>query len=463
MSVTCLNWRNTFLFMLLLFYPILCIYAQFAGGNGTIADPYQIATAEHLNNIRNYRTFNFIQTADIDLNIPPFNQGEGWVRIGSGGNEFTGAYDGNNFAIENLYINRPISGQVDGLFATTQNAVLKNISLENVNITGRIVVGGLVGISGFTQFINCYVDGMITGHNNVGGLAGTYCSDSTMNHCLSNCTITGRSFIGGLVGDCNQSTIDSCYSVGVINGTNAANYVGGLVGYVHQGSVNNCYSAVDLNGWSCIGGLIGYVYYSEVTNSFSIGSVVYTNPGKDPLRMLGGLIGLRTESIVSNSYWNTETSGQSSSDGGSGRTTEQMTYPYALNTYTDWDFNTIWASDENYTSNYGYPYLRNMPTTPNEDYIIPAPQISLLNYPNPFSFETVISFTLPKAADVTLKIYNLKGRLVRTLINDFYSKGEHKIIWDKKDARGKFVRKGIFIYRLSGSDFQLSRKMTLLD
>ena len=84
---------------------MLC-YSQFSGGTGTVEDPYNIATAEDLNNIRYYLTSSFIQTADIDLGVAPWNEGEGWDPIGNydpfdSSKSFSGNYNGNKFIINN--------------------------------------------------------------------------------------------------------------------------------------------------------------------------------------------------------------------------------------------------------------------------------------------------------------------------------------------------------------------------
>src|SRR5690554_6287350 len=84
-------------------------FAQFAGGNGTQQDPWQISTATHLNNIRNYlgtehANKHFIQTQDIDLGVHPWNQNEGWIPIGNEENPFTGNYDGSFSLITNMTI-----------------------------------------------------------------------------------------------------------------------------------------------------------------------------------------------------------------------------------------------------------------------------------------------------------------------------------------------------------------------
>ena len=70
--------------------------------------------------------------------------------------------------------------------------------------------------------------------------------------------------------------------------------------------------------------------------------------------------------IVAYCYWDMQTSGQPSSYGGEGRTTDDMAYPHATNTYVDWDFDTVWIADTDHSMNNGYPYLRGIPLTPGQ-------------------------------------------------------------------------------------------------
>lgn len=86
------------------------------------------------------------------------------------------------------------------------------------------------------------------------------------------------------------------------------------------------------------------------------------------------------------------------------------------------------------------------------------------NYPNPFNPATVIRYSIPKGSEsrVLLSIYNLHGRLVRTLIDEVKSFGTYSISWDGKDVRGISVSSGLYFYRLQVGDFTSTRKMTLL-
>jgi len=85
------------------------------------------------------------------------------------------------------------------------------------------------------------------------------------------------------------------------------------------------------------------------------------------------------------------------------------------------------------------------------------------NYPNPFNPTTTIAYYLPIDKKISLKIYNMLGQEVRTLINDeIMLKGHHEIVWDSMDNNGNRVASGMYIYTLRYGNFQISKRMTLL-
>lgn len=84
------------------------------------------------------------------------------------------------------------------------------------------------------------------------------------------------------------------------------------------------------------------------------------------------------------------------------------------------------------------------------------------NYPNPFNPETTLSFALPKAQNVKLEIYNLKGQLVQTLLNGDLPSGTHRITWNGKDSRNNSVASGIYYYRLTALGQTITKKMLLM-
>lgn len=91
-------------------------------------------------------------------------------------------------------------------------------------------------------------------------------------------------------------------------------------------------------------------------------------------------------------------------------------------------------------------------------------EFSLLqNYPNPFNPSTTISYMIPEAGVASLRIYNILGQEVRTLINEYYTQGSYHVQWDGKDNSGRNVPGGVYIYSLSiGTKGMLNKKMVLL-
>ena len=81
------------------------------------------------------------------------------------------------------------------------------------------------------------------------------------------------------------------------------------------------------------------------------------------------------------------------------------------------------------------------------------------NYPNPFNPSTTIRYTLEDASDVRLTIYNTLGQEVRALVNATQSAGVQSVQWDGRDASGKLVATGLYLYRLEAGPHVAVRKM----
>jgi hypothetical protein len=104
------------------------------------------------------------------------------------------------------------------------------------------------------------------------------------------------------------------------------------------------------------------------------------------------------------------------------------------------------------------------PADDSDDPMADAPALNLLrgNFPNPFNPTTTISYNLPASGKVKLGVYNLRGQLVRTLVNEAKSAGDHKVVWDGKDERGNTMSSGIYFYRLDTGKHSETRKMMLM-
>ena len=318
----------------LLLSPVQAKY----GGSGTADDPYQIATAADLIALgetpEDYDK-HFILTADINLDpdlpersifnraviAPDIND----VNDGFQGIPFTGIFDGNGHRILNFTCHSDSMEKI-GLFGyLDQGSLIKDLGLENVNVAGFYEVGSLAGVN-HGSVVNCYSTGFVGGGSDVGGLIG-YLSGLVFS-CYSTCNVSGESEIGGLVGDSDVGSVINCYSSGDVNGVSE---VGGLLG-LNEGHIVNCFSTCLTSGKTQVGGLVGSNGYniSQVTNSYSSGLV-------NGESYVGGLIGLNVYGFVTNSFWDTQTSGQTTSDGGTGLTTAEM---QNIDTYLNsgWDF-----------------------------------------------------------------------------------------------------------------------------
>jgi len=170
--------------------------------------------------------------------------------------------------------------------------------------------------------------------NDVGLFGGA--SSDIKNIGVTNIDIQGDSSVGGIVGNNLGSTITNSFSSGAVSGNMN---VGGLVGY-NQGSSNitKSYSNSNVTGDGYVGGLVGEnKRSSNITKSYSVGIVTGNTD-------VGGLIG-NNSATVTDSYWNTETSTQSTSGGSeTGLTTAEMTGSAAETNMVDFDFTGIWST-----------------------------------------------------------------------------------------------------------------------
>ncbi|HOL21109.1 MAG TPA: PASTA domain-containing protein, partial [Candidatus Hydrogenedens sp.] len=231
-------------------------------------------------------------TQDIDARETlTWNLNTGFESIGSENNRFMGKLNGNNHVIWGLYINSP-KLNYKGLFGSIGNtAVISNLGLQDVNISGRYYVGGITAQNYGGKIENCFV---------IGG------------------SISGESSVGGIVGD-NYGQVYECYSiVKIIGSKNNSSNIGGLIGYNNQmGSIVYCYSA-------------GYINASGT--------------------YIGGLIGANGNRTMENtSYWDIDVSGQTTSAHGIGKNSSEMR---KMSTFVDWDFVNCWQIKENVTYPY---------------------------------------------------------------------------------------------------------------
>ena len=94
--------------------------------------------------------------------------------------------------------------------------------------------------------------------------------------------------------------------------------------------------------------------------------------------------------------------------------------------------------------------------------ILPADYLLSQNQPNPFNPVTSVRFALPRGSEVRLTVFDVTGRVVRTLVDEELPAGYHETSWDGRSDSGQRVASGVYFYRLETAEFSATRKMTLL-
>lgn len=232
------------------------------------------AFAQAVNNGVNFAGKKVLLNADIDLN------GAEWTPIGNSTNKFQGIFDGQGHTIKNLVVNMPGKSNV-GLFGHTTNGEIKNLTVENAKVTGRLNVGVVAG----TPYTSKYSNIMVKGHVEVNGMA----------------------YVGGVAGKNAYANWDNIIvnvdetsfvmANSVENGTAYRTYVGGVIGFMGEGShrVTNITSNIDVFGSTCdVGGIVGIAHYgNSFENVTCTGDVTITDATEaDEVEEMGGIAGV---------------------------------------------------------------------------------------------------------------------------------------------------------------------------
>lgn len=307
-----------------------------------ITNAHQLQLME-MNLSADYTLANNIDLAEVRaLGSGMWDINKGFAPIGNINAAFTGTFDGRNFTISALSINRSAENNI-GLFGYCISCTIQNANLVGGSVIGGWTTGALVGYAegaaiSFSSNQGVSVDGQF----DVGGLIGNLAFSSTVASSVDASYSTGAVFsllgdrVGGLIGQSN-GTVSRSYSTGSVEGSGS---VGGLVGEAN-GTISDSYAMGSVSGTWDVGGLIGF-NGADVNNAYSSG---YVSPGG------GGLIGWLETGVVSNSYWNVDTSGRTFSDGGVGLTAPQMKDSAS---FTGFDFANTW----NIVTGTSTPYLR---------------------------------------------------------------------------------------------------------
>jgi len=408
----------------------------YSGGSGTEGDPFIIATYDDLLELsamtHDWGKF-FVQTANIDAeatdslnfgdhdtNISTPEVAMGFSPIGDSPTmgdrqqvAFSGSYDGGNYTISNLYINRPAEGLI-GFFgyvkdvSHTQKTAIKNINLLDIDINGHGYTGGLVGWNLDASIDSCSVNGNVTSlGGTAGGLVGF--DQDIITACHSLCVVSGgtagglvgykefgkiinsssRDMVqspggtaGGVVGSMYQAEIQNTQASGSVTGFR---YTGGFAGKIqYRSKITNCYVRSDVTGsapsaYNATGGFCGYVngyginLGSNIENCFSTSLVHYTGTTDPTDRGFVGMVAL-TNTFINNFF--VVTSSSQLTDAVGAATPKDSIAMSDVTTFTDistegltsaWDFaynfnddpgdDDIWDMDTSGVFNDGYPFL----------------------------------------------------------------------------------------------------------
>ena len=264
---------------------------------------------------------------------------------------FAGEFDGNGHRISNLSFDFGFISGI-GLFGyLAYGGIVNDVGVENVNIHAYGLLGGLIGWNG-GDVSGSYSTGSVYGWGDaIGGLVGW--NEGDVSNCYFSGDVTGFSSVGGLLGG-NSGNVERSYSSGGVGAIFAA---GGLAGS-NSGGVNNSYSSANVIGEESVGGLVGS-NSGGVDNSYSTGSVTSSDP---EIEDIGGLVGYNWGTSAINSFWDIETSGQTISAGGTGKTTAEMQDITTFSGAT-WDIIAVNGTDQrnpeyiwNIVGNVTYPF-----------------------------------------------------------------------------------------------------------
>ena len=309
-------------------------------------------------------SLSIILTADITL-TPPADGGSNWNPI----NTYQGTFDGGGHTISGLVI-KGNSTRL-GFFQFLKSATVKNLTLENVQITndfswdGMSYVGGVAGENEGSVIENCFVSGSVIGNaigkwskSCVGGVAGRISNAGTVYFdaigCGTSATVKGHNRVGGVAGEVILDNVASCYATGSVTLESKVTddtYIGGVVGYCYDSFISGCYATGSVTGSGS-----GTIYAGGVlgTSLCATLNACYHAQGKvsGPNGTTGGVLGQNIldsyfgGGVLNVCYWenNGQEKGIGTNEGGTvleatkvdGTTVTWQTAIEAMNAKLDW-------------------------------------------------------------------------------------------------------------------------------
>lgn len=288
--------RSLTLFCLVALFCFPSLVNAYSGGDGSSGFPYLISNAADLEELMgasgDWSGKAFLLTANIDASSIASPQ-----LIGDDHIPFASSFDGDGYVISNVTLSYPTDYYV-GFFGYVTGDI-RNLKLQNVNVSGSAHVGGLCGYLGSPGSIDyCSTTGQVSGTEGmIGGLVGTN-AGGNIGYSHSTCAVTCDSAIGGSVGGfCGYNymngAIRNSHATGRVVGLSASYAVGGFVGDNGRydanspGYITTCYATGSVEGHNeSVGGFAGRNRpWSVITKSFASGNVT-------GLYLVGGFVGV---------------------------------------------------------------------------------------------------------------------------------------------------------------------------
>ena len=263
----------------------------FAVGAEEAEEPIKIYTKEDLDNVKNNMSGSYVLMNDIVFDDSDYvkggdfyNSGMGWFPIGTLSTPFKGKFDGNNHAIKNLYINNP-EGSYQGLFGLADNVEIKNLRMEDVNITGKNCVGAICGEMRYkSNIINCISKGSIKGNDTVGGLLGQHYigqGGTGISNSINYSNVEANYSVGGICGKFQSSSdtnieINSCKNSGNVTANKS-----GAAGITAVSSAGNwsanyifcCYNTGNITAPDKCSGIVCETRGTTIKHCYTIGKI----------------------------------------------------------------------------------------------------------------------------------------------------------------------------------------------
>ncbi|MDR1912133.1 MAG: hypothetical protein LBQ52_07310, partial [Helicobacteraceae bacterium] len=286
----------------------------------------------------------------------------GWNPIGDDSNPFAGIFNGNGYAVRNLWIDR--STNFVGLFGFIGDAQIKNLGVEidssKGGVKGGQYVGAIAGRIDGGSITNSYSTGEVSGIYYVGAIAGYVNTNSSITNSYSTGNIGGNTYVGAIAGYVDNSFITDSYSAGDVSGEIS---VGGIAGAVYyDSSITNSYSTGNVSGDTYVGGIAGDIFTSTIENNAAINQEV--NGSSDVNRIVGYISGGSVQNNFAIDTMTTNFGGGFSDAGapannGTPRSIDDFKSQSTYESDLGWRFGNNdanpWQIDPN--KNGGYPYL----------------------------------------------------------------------------------------------------------